>query len=127
MKNDQEVRAFDCFAVPELERTQAWSPTLLPPLYCSVTLGKSLNVSEPQFPHLNKGGKNIYVERVFLDTLFFSYLLIIARTQRKEPGLQARICSVILIRFLLLISIFSFVKYYLSPGVVPRTNRRECI
>jgi len=46
-----------------------------------------------------------------------SYLLIIARTQRKEPGLQARICSVILIKFLLLISIFSIYLLELSQGL----------
>ena len=36
---------------------QAWTPVQVPPLTSCVTLGKSLDVSEPQFPHQeNEGG-----------------------------------------------------------------------
>lgn len=59
-----------------VERAQTWSPVLAPLYYHSMTLGKSLNISEPQFTHLNKENKTFYIERVFLVTPFFPYLLI---------------------------------------------------
>ena len=60
-----------------VERTQARSAMLAPSYYHFRTLGKSLNISEPQFPHLNKENKTFYIERVFLVTPSFLISLLV--------------------------------------------------
>lgn len=53
------------------------------PLYNSVTLGKSLNISESVSP-FNKGVKTFYIVRVSLATPFFPYLSLLEQAKKGQ-------------------------------------------